>query len=122
MQRIRRHIAALALLTCIAPMLGMTAAQAQTDWPKRNMKVVVPYPAGGSADAMGRMVANKLAKAFPKVSVVVENIPGGATVPGALAVLRDAADGHTLRVFEEFKRHRTPARRRREWRSLRKCP
>ena len=96
MQRIRRHIAALALLTCIAPMLGMTAAQAQTDWPKRNMKVVVPYPAGGSADAMGRMVANKLAKAFPKVSVVVENIPGGATVPGALAVLRDAADGHTL--------------------------
>ncbi len=42
MQRIRRHIAALALLTCIAPMLGMTAAQAQTDWPKRNMKVVVP--------------------------------------------------------------------------------
>ncbi len=77
-------------------MLGMTAAQAQTDWPKRNMKVVVPYPAGGSADAMGRMVANKLAKAFPKVSVVVENIPGGATVPGALAVLRDAADGHTL--------------------------
>ena len=80
MQRIRRHIAALALLTCIAPMLGMTAAQAQTDWPKRNMKVVVPYPAGGSADAMGRMVANKLAKAFPKVNTfTVDEVFGGWT-------------------------------------------
>lgn len=96
MQRIRRQLAGLALLTCLAPMLSLSTAQAQTDWPKRNMKVIVPYPAGGSADAMGRMVANKLGKAFPKTSVVVENIPGGATVPGALALLRDAADGHTL--------------------------
>lgn len=96
MQRIRRQVAGLALLSCLAPVLGMGAAHAQADWPKRAIKVIVPYPAGGSADAMGRMVANKLGKAFPKVSVVVENIPGGATVPGALATLRDPADGHTL--------------------------
>ncbi|XKF32372.1 tripartite tricarboxylate transporter substrate binding protein [Alicycliphilus denitrificans] len=95
MQRIRRQITGLALLSCLAPVLGMSTAHAQTDWPKRTIKVVVPYPAGGSADAMGRMVANKLGKAL-KASVVVENVPGGATVPGALAVLREPADGHTL--------------------------
>jgi len=95
MQRIRRQLLGLALLSSLAPLLGMGTAQAQTDWPKRTIKVVVPYPAGGSADAMGRMVANKLGKAL-KVSVVVENIAGGATVPGALAVMRDPADGHTV--------------------------
>lgn len=96
MQRIRRQVTGLALLSCLAPVLGLSTAHAQADWPKRAMKVIVPYPAGGSADAMGRMVALKLAKAFPQVSVVVENIAGGATVPGALAVMRDPADGHTL--------------------------
>ncbi len=95
MQSIRRHLLGLALLSSLTPLLGMGNAQAQTDWPRRTIKVVVPYPAGGSADAMGRMVANKLGKAL-KVSVVVENIAGGATVPGALAVLRDPADGHTV--------------------------
>ncbi len=95
MQRIRRQLTGLALLSCLAALAGPGTAQAQTDWPKRTIKVVVPYPAGGTADAMGRMVANKLGQAL-KVSVVVENIPGGATVPGALAVMRDPADGHTL--------------------------
>lgn len=95
MQGIRRQITGLVLLTCLSPMLGLNAAHAQGDWPKRTIKVVVPYPAGGSADAMGRMVANKLARAL-NVATVVENVAGGATVPGALAVLRDPADGHTL--------------------------
>lgn len=96
MHRIRRQVVGLAFLSCIAPVLGWNAAHAQTDWPKRTIKVVIPFPAGGTADAMGRLVANKLAKAFPTVSVIAENIPGGATVSGALAVLRDPADGHTL--------------------------
>lgn len=96
MHPIRRQIVGLALTACLAPVLGMSAAQAQTDWPRRTIKVVVPYPPGGTADVMGRLVAHKLGKAFPKVSVVVENVSGGATVPGALAVLRDPADGHTV--------------------------
>ncbi len=95
MQAIRRQITGLALLTCLSPVLGLNAVHAQGDWPKRTIKVVVPYPAGGSADAMGRMVANKLTRAL-NVATVVENVAGGATVPGALAVLRDPADGHTL--------------------------
>lgn len=92
----RRQIVGLALTTCLPPVLGMSAAHAQTDWPRRTIKVVVPYPPGGTADVMGRLVAHKLGKAFPKVSVVVENVTGGATVPGALAVMREPADGHTV--------------------------
>lgn len=95
MHPIRRQVMGLAAALCLSPLLGLQAAHAQADWPKRTIKVIVPYPAGGSADAMGRMVANKLGTAL-KANVVVENIPGGATVPGALAVMRDPADGHTL--------------------------
>ena len=50
MQRIRRHLLGLALLSSLTPLLGMGTAQAQTDWPKRTIKVVVPYPAGGATD------------------------------------------------------------------------
>ncbi|MDH1429166.1 hypothetical protein N5J23_10565 [Comamonas aquatica] len=85
----RRQIIGWTLAASLAPMLGLSTAHAQADWPRRTLKVVVPYPAGGTADAMGRLVAHKLGKAFPKVSVVVENISGGATVPGALAVMRE---------------------------------
>lgn len=92
----RRTVIGLALASCIGPMLGMSAAHAETDWPRRNIRVIVPYPAGGTADVMGRLVALKIGQAFPNVSVVVENITGGATVPGALAVMRDPADGHTV--------------------------
>ncbi len=96
MQHIRRRVLGLAITTFLTPMLGLNAAHAEADWPRRPIKIVVPYPPGGTADIMGRLVANKLSKAFPKVSVVVENITGGATVPGTMAVLRDPADGHTL--------------------------
>ncbi|WP_171963299.1 Bug family tripartite tricarboxylate transporter substrate binding protein [Bordetella trematum] len=96
MHRIRRRVMGLAIASCLAPLLGLNPALAQADWPTRTMKVVVPYPAGGTADVMGRMVASKLTKAFPQATVIVENISGGATVPGAMAVLREPADGHTL--------------------------
>lgn len=97
----RRRVLRLALTSCLLPALGMTTAlngaMAQSlDWPRKSIKVVVPYPPGGTADIMGRLVALKLGKAFPKISVYVENVSGGATVPGALSVMRDAPDGHTL--------------------------
>lgn len=92
----RRQIIGWTLAASLTPTLGLSTAHAQADWPRRTLKVVVPYPAGGTADVMGRLVAHKLGNAFPKVSVVVENISGGATVPGVLAVMREPADGHTV--------------------------
>lgn len=96
----RRQVLRLALASALVPSVSLTclnAAMAQSpDWPRKSIKVVVPYPPGGTADIMGRLVALKLGKAFPKISVYVENVSGGATVPGALSVMRDAPDGHTL--------------------------
>lgn len=69
---------------------------AADQYPSRPIRVVVPYPAGGSADLLGRLVAQKINKAIPNSKVIVENKAGGATVPAAMDVLRDTADGHSL--------------------------
>ena len=72
------------------------ASLAADEWPSKAIRVVVPYPAGGSADILGRLVGLKISKALPDAKVVVENLAGGATVPAALSVLKDRADGHTI--------------------------
>lgn len=84
----------------LAAVAAMTAtvsltAHATDNWPNKNMKVVVPYPAGGSADIVGRLVAKKLNEKLGH-TVMVENISGGATIPGALAIMREDADGHAI--------------------------
>lgn len=85
----------LSLSLLVAAMAWSGLAQAESDWPTRQVKVVVPYPPGGSADLMGRLVAKKLTDATGSTAIV-ENISGGATIPAATAVLRDKNDGHTL--------------------------
>lgn len=69
-------------------------AQAQT-WPSKPIRLVVPVPPGGSADALARPLAAKLGAALG-VSVVVENRPGGLMVIGADAVAKSPPDGYTL--------------------------
>lgn len=83
-----------AMAAAIGATLGF-GAHAAENFPSKNFKVVVPYPAGGSADIVGRLVAKKLNENLGQTAIV-ENISGGATIPGALAVMRDDADGHTI--------------------------
>jgi tripartite-type tricarboxylate transporter receptor subunit TctC len=71
-----------------------TGAAAQ-DWPTKPVRVVVPFPAGGSTDRMTRLVAEDLTKTF-KQQFVVENRPGAGGAVGAAAVARADADGYTL--------------------------
>lgn len=71
-------------------------AQAQT-WPTRSIRIVVPFPAGGSADVQTRIVADQLSKAVGQ-SVVVENKPGAQGNVAAVDVAHAAPDGHTLLV------------------------
>lgn len=81
-------LAALAL-----PMLsGIAIAQA---FPSRPIKIVVPFAAGGSTDALARIVAQQLADRF-KQPVTVDNRPGAAGAIGADAVAKSPADGYTL--------------------------
>src|SRR5207245_6017913 len=70
-------------------------AFAQTAYPSRNIKMIVPYPAGGTTDFLGRLVAEQI-KAGLGATVIVENKPGAGTTLGAEQVARSEPDGHTL--------------------------
>jgi tripartite-type tricarboxylate transporter receptor subunit TctC len=74
----------------------MPMSQAQ-NYPSRPIKLVVPFPPGGSTDVIARMMAQKLAEAL-KVNVVVENKAGVGSTLGTDAVAKSAPDGHTLVV------------------------
>lgn len=92
---LRRHAMALALLAlCGLPV----AAQ---DYPSKPVKLVIPFPAGGSSDGIGRQIADKLGGIL-KQSVVVENKGGAGGMIGADAVAKSAPDGYTLVLVDVF--------------------
>ena len=65
------------------------------EYPTRSIKLVVPYPAGGPTDVLGRMVGEYLSRDL-KQSVVIENKGGAQGAIGAEAVAHAEADGYTL--------------------------
>ncbi len=75
---------------------ALTSALAQA-FPARPLKLVVPFPPGGSTDVIARMVAQRLGDAL-KTTVVVENRPGVGSLLGTDAVAKAPADGYTLVV------------------------
>ncbi|HEY1361451.1 MAG TPA: tripartite tricarboxylate transporter substrate binding protein [Xanthobacteraceae bacterium] len=70
---------------------------APDDWPMRRLRIVVPFPAGGSGDVQVRIVADELAKALGQ-PVLVENKPGASGGLAAVDVAHAPPDGHTLMV------------------------
>jgi tripartite-type tricarboxylate transporter receptor subunit TctC len=75
--------------------LAATAAVAAEPWPTRSVRVIVPHPAGGSVDAVARMVTRKLADVLGK-PFIVENRGGANGNIGAAAAAGAPADGYTL--------------------------
>src|SRR5581483_71199 len=69
-------------------------------FPNRTMRIVVPYPPGGSIDLTGRIVAKNLQERVGQ-SVVVENKPGANGAIGIDDLMRSAADGHTLVILSD---------------------
>ena len=80
------------LLACVA----VTAAQAQT-YPTNPVRVVVPFPAGGGNDSMGRLLAQKLSESLGK-QFYVDNRGGANGMVGSEFVARAPKDGYTLLV------------------------
>ncbi|MBV9566194.1 MAG: tripartite tricarboxylate transporter substrate binding protein [Bradyrhizobium sp.] len=75
--------------------LPLRAGRAETAYPNHLVKMIVPYPAGGTTDYLGRLVAEQI-KTGLNATVIVENKPGAATSLGAEQVARAEPDGHTL--------------------------
>jgi tripartite-type tricarboxylate transporter receptor subunit TctC len=86
-----RRLACL-LLAMVAP--GFSA-DARAEFPERTVKIVVPFDAGGTVDAVARALANRL-NAKWNVPVIVENRPGAGNTIGAAAVAKAEPDGYTL--------------------------
>jgi tripartite-type tricarboxylate transporter receptor subunit TctC len=78
----------------LAVLAAAGASHAQT-YPDGNVRVVVPYPAGGPTDVVARLVAQKLSEALGQ-QFYVENLPGASATIGTAAVANASADGRTI--------------------------
>lgn len=87
----------LTIAVLAAATLGSHAAvvHAQSDFPSKNLTMIIPYTPGGSADVMSRAIAQRLAAAWGK-NVVVDNRAGASGMIGAELAAKAAPDGYTL--------------------------
>jgi len=90
----RRLFVALAAVAACAQLAAPLTASAQA-FPSKPVKLVVPFPPGGSLDNAGRLLAQKLSEAWGQ-QVLVENKPGAGGNVGADAVAKSPADGYTV--------------------------
>ena len=82
-----------ALLTAAAGV-----AHAQTDYPSRPVKLVVPFAAGGPTDVVARILADMLSARWGGQSIVIENRPGAGTIVATAAVANAPKDGYTFLI------------------------
>ncbi|MDB5809852.1 MAG: extra-cytoplasmic solute receptor BugT [Betaproteobacteria bacterium] len=93
----RRSFAAVSALTIALPMVFTGAVSAQ-HYPVRPIRLVVPFPAGGSNDIVGRAVAQALGDRLGK-QVIVDNRAGGNSIIGTEIVANAQPDGYTLLII-----------------------
>jgi len=94
----RNHFLRAALGAAALAAAAGAVAQTQTlpqTYPNKPVRMVIPFPPGGTLDAVGRMLAQKLGEQTGQ-SFVVDNKPGGSGVIGGDTVAKAAADGYTL--------------------------
>ncbi|MBC7780296.1 MAG: tripartite tricarboxylate transporter substrate binding protein [Proteobacteria bacterium] len=92
----RREATTLATVFFAALLLPAPSwSQGASDFPRRALRMVVPFPPGGSTDIMGRVVSLKLGEQLGQ-TVVVDNLPGAGGNIGTDVVAKATPDGHTL--------------------------
>ena len=93
----RPGLAATLLLTSLAALFASSNAQAQSDFPSRQIRLITPFAPGGAIDVLTRTIAERLAVRLGQ-PVVVDAIPGANTIIGTQAMLKAPADGHTFMI------------------------
>ena len=95
----KAHILAAGLLLGVAGWsAGLVPVAAQSAYPNKALTMVVPFPAGGRTDVVGRIVGQELGRNLGK-PVAIVNKPGASSVLGAREVADSAPDGYTLGFF-----------------------
>jgi tripartite-type tricarboxylate transporter receptor subunit TctC len=88
----RRRALALLFATALGALPHISVAQ---DYPDKPIRLVVPFPAGGGADNLARLIMARVSKELGQ-SLIIDNRPGAGGNIGAVAVAKSAADGYTL--------------------------
>jgi len=92
----RRQVLQASAGAAAAPLLGgIGTASAQAEWPTRPVKVIVPYPAGGGADTVSRILFARLSDAFGQ-QFVIDNRGGAGGTIGASVAAKAERDGYTI--------------------------
>lgn len=86
------------LFACVVMAVSISPSAAQQLYPNRPIRVIVPYPTGGSVDPLARLVAEKMGEGL-KQRLIVDNRPGGNTIIGSDALAKSKPDGYTLMVM-----------------------
>ena len=77
-------------------LLGLAGSvAAQQDYPNKPIRLIVPFPPGGSTDPIARLIGQKLAESWGQ-QIIVDNRPGGNTIIGTEALAKSAPDGYTM--------------------------
>jgi tripartite-type tricarboxylate transporter receptor subunit TctC len=85
------------LLLAAGSMCALPAVRAQSQWPNRPVRIVVPFPAGGSTDITARDVAQDLQAKFGQ-PFIVDNRPGAGSTLGTAIVAKAPPDGYTFLI------------------------
>jgi tripartite-type tricarboxylate transporter receptor subunit TctC len=86
------------LLKAAIVLLALTATAAAQDYPNRPVRLIIPFPPGGSNDVVGRVMATALSDALGK-QVIVDNRSGAGGVIGTEVAANSPPDGYTILVI-----------------------
>lgn len=90
-----RNLLAMSLTSTVFASTLVVVPYAYADFPQRDIRMIVPWPAGGGADAISRKISNIAEQSLP-TSIYVENIGGAVTATGLMQLAKARPDGHTI--------------------------
>ena len=97
MINLQRRLCGLSFAMCAFAMVIMVTVAAAQPYPRKAIRIVVPFPPGGGTDVMARVIAQKLNESWQQ-AVIIDNRPGASGIVGSELVAKSAADGYTLLV------------------------